>query len=403
MAVKVYKKWLVCLGAMIMLLCVTGLSISAFSVYLPYIRAENGFSNAQTTMLLMIRSLASLVTMAMVDGFYQRVNLKIGVAVPVAGIGLGFLLYGAAESYPIYCAAAALCGLSYGLVGATAAPLMIDAAFTDNKASALGIASAGTGLASIISPVIVVPLIEGTSLQTAFCFEGIFILACAVLVFFLAPNQRGTAESERKNVLFSRGKKRRFSLLRLSKGCTAALFVGVFLGGLVIYGITGFMSMLYRERFSGAEMSLLVSVFGFALMAGKVIYGRLVDRLGTYTANYFLFVALTIGLVGTCLSRSFVTAMVMAAFLGAGSPLANVAVPVSARDFANPGTTVRAVKYVSLVMSVAGLCISAVSGVLADALGSYVPVFLIMAIIAVISGALIQFIYAKNRVTGVCE
>lgn len=386
-----------------MLFTATGLTISAFSVYLPYIRATNGFSNAQTTMLLTVRSLTSLITMAVVDRFYHKMNLKLGGAVAVAGVGISFFLYGIAGNYVAYCAAAALCGLSYGLSGTTAASMMIDVVFKENKASALGIASAGTGVASIISPVIIVPLIEKGSLRTAFFAEAAFVIVCAVLVFLLAQNQKNSAGPKNAEVAVAGNKRSKTSLLKLSKGHAAFFLVSVFLGGFVVYGVTGFMSMLYREKFTGSEMSLLVSVFGIALMFGKIAYGRLADKLGTYIANFFLFVFLIVGLVGSSLASSFYFALVMAVFLGAGTTLANVAIPVYARNFAAPGMTVKAVKNASFTMAVSGLCISAVSGALADIFGSYVPVFLIMAGISAVSGILIQYLYIKNKMTGLCR
>lgn len=392
---KPYNKWLVCAGAAILLFCTTGLTISAFSVYLPYIRSTHGFTNAQTSALLTVRSTMSLVTMVVVDRFFRRVKLRLGVFLSIAGVAAGFFLYGVADSYFLCCVASALCGLFYGLSGTTAASLLINSWFDENKGSALGIASAGTGVASIISPVIIVPLIEKLSLRAAFFAEGIFVLICAVAAWLLIRNGEGLDVLLRAKAKRPDGK--RELLLRVPGADYGLLVLGVFLGGLVIYGVTGVISMLLRERFSGTEMSLLISVFGIALMAGKVAYGRIADKLGAYRANYILFAVLAVGLVGITMAKSFAVALVMTVLVGAGSPLANVAVPVYAGDFAGEGMYAKAVKTFTIIMSVSGLIIGAVSGILADIFGSYVLVFLIMAGMTVVSAVLIQLVYIRDR------
>ena len=76
-------------------------------------------------------------------------------------------------------------GVANGLSSSTAATLLINSWFHDRKALALGIASAGTGVASITAPLILVPIIEKVSLSAAFLAVSGFVLVCTLIVFLI--------------------------------------------------------------------------------------------------------------------------------------------------------------------------------------------------------------------------
>ena len=52
---RLHRAWAVCLGCTFMLLICGGLGINAFSVSQPYILAQNGFTNTQTSMITTVR------------------------------------------------------------------------------------------------------------------------------------------------------------------------------------------------------------------------------------------------------------------------------------------------------------------------------------------------------------
>lgn len=394
---KEYQKWLVCFGATILLFCAIGLTISAFSIYLPYIREVNGFNNTQASMLVTIRTLTSMIPMLFIDRYYQKIGFRVGILISMVGIALGFVLYGFASSYPVYCLASALCGGAMGLSSGTASSLLISSWFQEKRGTAIGIASAGSGVASIVSPVILVPLIENISLKFAFCVEGAFVLLCSAIVFAVVRNNPETQETQKGEDKPQKENQTENALLKTSGLSTAFLWVGVFLGGLIIYGVTATMSMVLKEHFTGIEMSRLISIYGAALMIGKVGYGYVADKLSTFVANIFMFAALFIGLAGCCFTHNFAFAVCMVFMAGLGSSLANVAVPIYGTDFAHEKSYPKVVKYFGLTMSVAGLFITTVAGPMADVFGSYVPVFAMLAVLTLADAVLIQFTYVKSK------
>ncbi len=53
----IHYAWRVCLGCALLLFCTSGLCINAFTVYQPYILTRNGFTNAQSSLIITVRGL----------------------------------------------------------------------------------------------------------------------------------------------------------------------------------------------------------------------------------------------------------------------------------------------------------------------------------------------------------
>ena len=60
---RLHRAWAVCLGCTMMMLVCSGLGVNAFSVSQPYILAQNGFTNTQTSMIVTVRSVMYLLSM----------------------------------------------------------------------------------------------------------------------------------------------------------------------------------------------------------------------------------------------------------------------------------------------------------------------------------------------------
>ena len=72
---RLHSAWGVCLGCTLMLLVCGGLCVNAFSVAQPYILAQNGFTNTQTSMITTVRAVAYLgFTACLATGLAQRLH-----------------------------------------------------------------------------------------------------------------------------------------------------------------------------------------------------------------------------------------------------------------------------------------------------------------------------------------
>lgn len=389
-------RWVICGASTLLLFCVVGISCSAFAFHLPYIRSVNGFSNTQTSMLLTIQSLCSISTNLLIDRYYRKVSLRSGITFAMLLFFCAYATYAHASTYMMFCLGAMLSGFSTGLTGTTAAALLINTWFKDNRGFALGIATAGTGLASVVGPPILTPIIENHSLSAAFRAETVFALVCTVLLFIVikkgpysmsgagaAPSQASSPAAEKSSLFVFTG--RRFFIF----------MVGIFFCGFLVHGVTAALSLILQESFSGGQRATLISIFGFSVMAGKIVCGRLADRIGMYRTNFLFYSFLGLGLALVCLAKDFPMGIAAVVFLGLGSPFATVSVPVFVSDLARKERYPTALKYSNLTMTVARMIFTTIAGASADLFGSYVPLFATMCALTPFTAFLIQNTYVK--------
>ena len=84
--------------------------------------------------------------------YYQKVSIRVGTTIAAAAAGVSFLLYSAAEAYPLFCVGAAISGVSYGLGSMIPVSILINRWFYQHRALALSICASGSGIATIVLP-----------------------------------------------------------------------------------------------------------------------------------------------------------------------------------------------------------------------------------------------------------
>lgn len=390
-------KWLICITATLISFCVIGLTVSSFSIYLPYIQQVNGFSSTQTNMLLTYRTITQLIGILLVGRYYRRFSFRVGAAIALVGLGFGFLLYGLSQSYFMYCLSAVTCGFCYGL-GSTVGSMIINEWFDENKASALGICAAGSGIAAIVVPVVVTALIESISLRYAFFAEGTFVFAVAVLAFLVvcrSPSASAAASSSDG----SQSLKTRRSNFAINRKHVCLLTVGAFLMGFGVLGVTGALAQLLRQCYSATHTSLMVTGFGIALFVGKIAYGRLTDSVGLYKSNFVVYCCMFAGTLGIFFAYRFmVPNIIFIILIGFGCPLSTVTIPLLASQCCAPGCYINALKQLNFSMNLSGLLVSYAIGFLADLTNSHAPIFLLIAVLTVVSAVLIQVTCKVSRI-----
>jgi len=108
---RIHYGWFVCAGCALLLFCTSGLSVNAFTVYQPYILVQNTFTNTQPSTIITVRSLFSFVAMFFTGRYYKTFSLRTGIAISGILTVLGFVMFGIASDYVVYCSAAAFIGI----------------------------------------------------------------------------------------------------------------------------------------------------------------------------------------------------------------------------------------------------------------------------------------------------
>ena len=182
-------RYVICACGTALIFISVGLLSNAFPIYFPFIMEIRGFSNTQISLLTTMRSLTALFSMFAADRYYERLNLKRGIALALCASVFSYAIYGCSSSPALYYLAALISGLGYGLGGMIPASVLIRRWFPAHTATAMGIAASGSGVASIIGPVLITSLIRRFGLSAAFLVESALMAICALPLVLLIKNE----------------------------------------------------------------------------------------------------------------------------------------------------------------------------------------------------------------------
>lgn len=385
------RPWLVCLGGALALFAVMGLGVNVFSIYQPEIVRQSGFTDAQGSWITTTRSLFILGALLCVNQLCARIGLRRIMSLGVVLVGVSCVVFAFADSFPVYCCAAALTGVGYCWAGMVPISLAVGRWFQARQGFALGLASAGSGVSTVLAPVILTRIMKSRGMTAAFLWEGAVIFACAVLVWLLvrdAPEGQSVSESgetpNREKTGLSRGQ---WALLLL-----AALFVGA-------TGGPGFshLTMLYTSSgYDRLFVAGLLSYLGAMISLGKILCGQVYDRLGGRGGNRFAFGTLLLSLALCTLAPAggaLLPILAITAF-GLGMSITAVSPARWARDLCADYES--AVRTITLAFTGGMLVFGPLPGLLADWLGGYVPAYAAFFLLLLAAFLIIQGLYRKK-------
>lgn len=400
-----HRAWAVCAGGAIMLFISMGLAVNVFSVYLPYIIDCNAFTNAQGSWITTTRSLFVLAGMATAPRLCGRIGLRRTSTFAMGLVVLSYILFGLAWSFPVYCGAAALSGLGYSWGGMIPLSLLINRWFQMRQGFALGLASAGSGVATILMPTPLTWLIETWGLSAAFWCEAALILMLTILACLLIrerPEELGLSP-------YSQGRQEAASTpastapAAMTPGRWRLVLLAVFLlGGPTSLGVSH-LGVLYSTEGCAPELvAALISCMGLCLMGGKMLYGALADRLGGRRSNYIIYGVSLLAYALCCLAPLGGVLLPFGAMVALGLSLAvsNVSLSVWAKDLCGDAGFTRGLKWCQIMYALGILVVGPVPGILADAAGSYVPAYFLFLLMMLVSMLLMCWVYGRTQAGG---
>lgn len=393
--------WLICAACMLLIICTMGTCTNAFSVYLPYIESR-GLNASAGSMILSVRCFFSLIGMLLVPLFYRRLSHRLGMTLTCIMAAFAFLIYSAAASAPVYYIAAAMAGLAYGLGSLIPVAIILNRWFQTGRGFAMGLCTAGTGISTICFPPLITYITETYSLRTSFLLESIFILGCALLIWLVlrdAPEETGReAYCKGKNIVKTKTVNHyNLSGLRWPLMITAILM----LGGVSTAAPGHFPVLFASEGYSVYAASAAVSVFGVMLALGKLVYGKIADRLGGYRPSVGFLAFLAAGCFFSCVGQgeNLLPIFLAAILMGFGFPLATVGLSVLSNDFADKEHYMTTLKWFQIAYAGGGMLFSSLPGILFEEFGSYVISYALFLAMTVFIIAAVAVIYHHRRLT----
>lgn len=401
MSNRPHYAWLVCLGGALALFAVMGLGVNVFSVYQPEIIRLNGFTDAQGSWITTTRSLFILGALLCVNQLCARFGLRRIMTAGVVFVGLSCLCFAYAGSFPMYCAAAALTGVGYCWAGMVPISLAIARWFQDRRGLALGLASAGSGVSTVIAPVLLTRTMAHWGMRTAFLCEGAVVFLCALLVWLLVRDTPGDMGLTSYS-LSGAQQPERAALQKSDRGLSSGQWALLLLAALLV-GATGgpgfsHLTMLYTSSgYDSLFVAGLLSYLGAMISLGKILCGQVYDRLGGRGGNHFAFGTLLLSLALCCLAPVggvLLSILAITAF-GLGMSITAVSPARWAADLCADYES--AVRTITLAFTAGMLVFGPLPGLLAGWLGGYVPAYAAFLVLMLAAFLIVQGLYRRRR------
>lgn len=402
--------------AFLLLFVNVGFNSTSFAIYQSHIVDLPGVGDVGGSVVVTVRTLVAFVCMFFTGIFYRRVNPRIGFFIATLFTALAFVLFGCAQSFAGLCVAAFCGGIAYGFGGMVASTFLIGNWFRGKVGSVSGIATMGSGFASIIIPLVAGWIIDSFSLSASFYAEAAFalVLALFLLVFVRTkPEDVGlepTTHEEHPHAHYHRAHhshhagpfaQPRVSLssVPLPKGAyIAMIFALVLLGGVSVAGFNYFGILLTTQGIDLGVTALLISLSGIFLTVSKFLVGVVCDRFGTLAGSFVFFVLLTIAMILCALVGvgGVPEAAAAAVMLGIGMPLGTTGIALWSLELSSPEQMLKTIRHFQLAYAFGGFIFNLMPGVLCAITGTYTTSYFVMLGMTVICAVIVVTVYAHH-------
>jgi len=276
---ELVENWRVLVGCILaMMVGVIALPGAAVAIFMSQLQAEFGWSRTQISAAPSILLGIVVVMSPFVGWLADRVREAKLLAVGIIGIGASFLLFSrAGGDIRLFLLGYALMAIVASAASTIPLARIISANFERSRGFALGLAMVGTGLSSLLLPLLLVPYAAANGWRAGFVALSIVVFVAVPVILFLL---RGARRADRVHAgpatlpagigLAAAVRARPFWLMAVS---FALITLGAF--GIQVH----FFALLADAGVSPTRAGVIASVSGITLIVVRVATGWLIDRL----------------------------------------------------------------------------------------------------------------------------
>lgn len=393
-----HYSWIICIACMWMFITNMGLCSNILTVYLPFIEAT-GISGSMGSGIISVRCLASFLTTCFVREFYRRLSLRRGILIASIVGALFPIVFSLPGGIVTYYLGAVLAGASYGAGVIFPVSLLLNNWFHTHKGMAVGLSSAGSGLATMIFSPVLSSIVTRYSLRTAFLTQAVFMFISAAVIYLMirdTPQEKGlepyglppSASGSRKKIV-SRP---------LPKQALFVLAVMMLLVGGAGLAFSSHLSILMvTNGYTTGIAAKAISVFGLVLIFSKFSAGEIADRIGAKKASIILFLIFISGCVSVLFMDGIhiIWCFILPVLVGFGASIYNVGPPLWASDLTSENYFADLLRWLQLFYNFGGIVFTILPGVIADHTGEYKSSYQMFA--AMMLTALIILVWAYRK------
>jgi sugar phosphate permease len=409
---RLHYGWIVIFMGLLTTIAAHGFGRMAYTIILPAMKDGLKFDYTQLG-LLGTGNFIGYLTMAIVGGFLAaRFGTRIVITFALILMGITMMLTGLAQSFGFAFAMRLLTGLGNGAAYVPAMALGSAWFAMERRGFATGIVSAGIGAGTLISGLVVPPILGafGSNGWRAswYILGGAVLLISGIVFLFIRsrPEEKGLApvgvhqEGNGRTASPSKGKASSLEWAKIYK-LPSVWYLGVVY---FFYGLSYIIYMVFFAAYLVKEMglsqawagALWATVGGLSIFCG-VIWGGISDRLGRSKGAALAYLVLAASYIIYALVKVHFGFYLSAFLFGLTAWSIPTIMAAAAGDFVGPRLAPAGLGFITLFFGIGQALGPALGGYLADVSHSFTVPFLVAGAISLV-GMVFSF-FLKNPAT----
>lgn len=396
-----YGWWIVVTAFMSMTFLFTPI-VNLISFFTDPVSQELGIERSQFSLYFTIVTLVGLVAAPVAGKVLKKVNIRVHMTVCTILGALSFIGFSFANNIYIFYALSVLQGISLIAGSVVPSSVLITNWFNEKRGLALGIALSGSGVGGIILSPIVSSLISSYGWRTTYLIIGIVIAVTIIpLTAFVVrfhPSDMGLtplgqAPVKNKNqVLKGMNQKDVLKTPSFWILCAAIVVTGIVANTMII-NLAPFLTDIGATT---QRAAFLLSLGSAMVIVGKLLVGRMFDKMGLVLMIIFLGICNVLSFVFLRNADAQIPGFLYATFTGFGATALTIAPSYITAHLYGEKDFSSIFGVVSMFSSL-GTALSAVfGGVVYGINNSYDLVLTVLIVLSCVSAAL-YFLAAKTK------
>ena len=400
---KIYYGWWIVAACCVVMGTAMGIVANCASLFIKPISEDLNYSRSAVSFILSVFSVGNMVASLLAGKIFTEENIVKVMRVAIVVLVVAYFGYSLATSLIVFYLLAAITSVCETIVTILPITFILNNWFYEKGGVALGLASMGSGIGAAIFNALTGRWITAFGWRHTYMILALFVAVLAIpCIFFVIklrpadmglapygnPPQKQQATQEEGHTFASARKTPAFWALAIS-----AVLIGVCMN--VMYN--SISPHLTDIGYSLTFSANLLSVGMVALAGGKLLLGRLFDRIGVRNTFFVACFSLFASLVGLLLSRHLVALPLIILGIGLGSSFSAVCFPLTVPAVFGRRDYRAILGIISAVQALGGAMAPTVAGWVFDTFGSYNPAFVACAAIMVVITAVLWVFLPNQR------
>lgn len=327
---KIFYGWWIVIATFLIMTLIYGPIANLVSLFILPITKELGFSPSQFMVYYTIMALAAMAVGPLAGRLIKKMDIRIYLTLFILIAAVAFAGFSFSTKLFHFYLFAILMGAGMSGGAMIPASVLITNWFNEKRGLCLGIALAGSGFGSFILSPIVNWLITAYGWRSAYLVLGIIIavvlVPLAVFVVRLNPAEKGLLPLDEVVSIDTNKVLTGTTLGQALKSVSFwSLCLGILIGGIVVNTMLINLAPYLAGIGTSAKTAALLLSFGSAMVIiGKLLIGRLFDKLGIITTVFIISASSLLSFLFLTKANILLPAIMYTIFSGIGSTAVTV-------------------------------------------------------------------------------